>query len=73
MTDAKVLKFRFHHELQGVYQRFFDELASSDLRDGEAARLAQALLLSRQESSKYLVPAQDMSAYLEAYPEDAGD
>ena len=78
MTDARAqklqnLKFRFHHELEEVYHRFFDELADSGLGDGDAGRVAQSLLLSRQESLKHLVSPKEMSAYLEVYPEDATD
>ena len=49
-TDAKDIRFRFYHELEQVYHRFFDEIARSDLTDTEAGRLAQTILRSRQES-----------------------
>jgi hercynine metabolism small protein len=74
LTNTKALsqqlRFKFYHELQDLYHRCFDELAASDLADGEAARLAQTLLLSRQEGLKYLVPMEDMEADRAAYPED---
>lgn len=74
MTDAKALsqqlRFKFYHELQDLYHRYFDELAESDLPDGEAAKLAQTVLLARQESLKYLVCVEEMEAYSAAYPED---
>jgi hercynine metabolism small protein len=74
MTDTKTLsqqlRFKFYHELQDLYHRCFDELAESDLAEGEAARLAQTLLLSRQEGLKYLVDVEDLAAYSSVYPED---
>lgn len=74
MTDAKALtqqlRFKFYHQLQDLYHRYFDDLAASDLPDGEAAKLAQTLLLSRQESLKYLVSVEEMEAYSAIYPED---
>lgn len=74
MTDAKALsqqlRFQFYHQLQDLYHRYFDELADSDLPDGEAAKLAQTLLLSRQEALKYLVSLEELEDYSATYPED---
>ena len=71
MANAKELRFKFYHELEGVYRRFCDELAESGLRDGEAGRLTQTILLSRQEGLKYLVSSDEMEDYLQAYPEES--
>jgi hypothetical protein len=54
-----------------MYHRFFDEIAAAELSDGDAGRLTQALLLSRQEGLKHLVSSEEMDAYLQAYPEDS--
>lgn len=74
MIEAKSLsremRFQFYHGLQNLYHRYFDEVASSDLPDGEAAKLAQTLLLVRHESLKHLVAVEEMDAYSAAYPED---
>jgi hercynine metabolism small protein len=75
MTDTKALskqlRSKFYHELQDFYHRCFDELATSELPDGEAARLAQSLLLSRQESLKYLGAVEEMEAHSTIEPEDS--
>ena len=69
-TDANEMRFRFHHELEQLYHRFFDEIAQSDFTDREAGILAQTILRSRQESLKHLVSALEMEAYLQDYPEE---
>ena len=70
MTNAKEVRFRLYHELEAIYHRFFDEIADSGLGDGEAGRLTQIILLSRQEGLKHLVSADEMDAYFELYPEE---
>ena len=60
MSRTKELKLKLYHDLEAVYHRFFDELAQSNLPDGEAARITQAALLSRQEGLKHLVSEQDL-------------
>jgi hercynine metabolism small protein len=71
MTQSKELRYKFYHELETIYHRFFDEIAQADLGDGEAGRLTQALLLSRQEGLKHLVTTpEEMAEYLAIYPED---
>ncbi|MGD2182002.1 hypothetical protein [Lusitaniella coriacea] len=67
---AKELRFKFNHDLEEMYHRFFDELAQANLPDGEAGKLAQILLLSRQEGLKYLVSKEEMEAYSAAYPSE---
>jgi hercynine metabolism small protein len=67
--DAKVLKFKLYRELEEVYHRFFDELAQSDLRDGEIGRIAEIVLLSRQECFKHLLSADETNSYCEVYRE----
>ena len=60
MSKTKELKRQLYDEFEAVYHRFFDALAQSDLSDGEAARITQAALLSRQEGLKHLVPPEDL-------------
>ena len=31
--ESQALRFKFHHELEGVYQRFCDEIAQSGMSD----------------------------------------
>lgn len=71
MTTTQELRFRFYNQLETMYHRFFDEIAAAELSDGDAGRLTQALLLSRQEGLKHLVSSEEMDAYLQAYPEDS--
>ena len=60
MSNAKELRIKLYRELEAIYHRFFDELAASGLPDGEAARLTQTVLLSRQEGLKHLVSVEEM-------------
>lgn len=71
MTTTQELRFRFYNQLETMYHSFFDEIAAAELSDGDAGRLTQALLLSRQEGLKHLVSSEEMDAYLQAYPEDS--
>jgi hercynine metabolism small protein len=71
MSQTQELRYRFYHELETIYHRFFDEIAQANLGDGEAGRLTQAVLLSRQEGLKQLVSPDEMADYLAIYPEDA--
>lgn len=71
MSQSKQLRYQFYHQLEAIYHRFFDEIAQAELGDGEAGRLTQALLLSRQEGLKQLVSSDEMEEYLATYPEDA--
>lgn len=70
MADARELRFKLYHDLEAVYHRCFDKLAQAGFPDGEAGRLTQTILLSRQEGLKHLVSADEMEAYFEAYPEE---
>ncbi|AFZ35504.1 hypothetical protein Sta7437_1950 [Stanieria cyanosphaera PCC 7437] len=71
MSQTQELRYRFYHELETIYHRFFDEIAQANLGDGEAGRLTQAVLLSRQEGLKHLVSPDEIADYLAIYPEDA--
>ncbi len=62
------LRFKFYRRLDEVYHEFLDELAQSDLGDGEMGRMAQVVMLSRQEGLKQLVSLEEMDAYLQKYP-----
>ncbi|RMF25573.1 MAG: hypothetical protein D6756_05260 [Cyanobacteria bacterium J083] len=64
------LRFKFYHELNALYLKFFDEIADDKISDAEAGRVAQALLRSRQEALKHLVSEEEMDEYLEVYPAD---
>lgn len=68
--DTHELRFQLYHQLVTLYRDFFDQLVDADLRDGDAARLAQRVLLSRQEALKHLVNAEELPAYAQLYPDD---
>ncbi|QFZ92647.2 hypothetical protein [Synechococcus elongatus] len=68
--DTHELRFELHHQLVALYRDFFDRLADAELRDGDAARLAQRVLLSRQEALKHLVDPEELPAYAQLYPDD---
>ena len=59
----KNLRYEFYHELDQLYHCFFDKIATSDIRDGDAANLTQNILKARQESLKYLVSDEEMDKY----------
>ena len=62
MSNAQELRIQLYRDLEAIYHRFFDELAESGLPDGEAARLTQKVLLSRQEGFKHLVSVDEMES-----------
>ena len=64
------LRFKFYHQLDSLYHELLDELAQQDFGDGEIGRLAQTVMLSRQEGLKHLVTLQEMDAYYEKYPDE---
>ncbi|MEM9218301.1 MAG: hypothetical protein AAGD25_28660 [Cyanobacteria bacterium P01_F01_bin.150] len=49
-----VWREKLQGEIEAFYLRLFDEVAESDLREGDIARLSQALLRSQLESIKEL-------------------
>lgn len=73
MADTKSLRFRFHHELEDTYRRFFDEITDAGLSDGEMARLAQTILRSRHEGLKLLVSAEELEEYQSIYGSEESD
>lgn len=72
MTKSKPqdIRFKFHHQLEEVYHQLLDRLAQAELTDGEIGKIAQMLMLSRQEALKRLVSEKEMEAYYEVYPQD---
>ncbi len=69
-SQSQDLRFRFYHQLDRIYHQFLDELAEAELTDMETGKIAQTVMLSRQEALKHLVPESEMNAYYETYPED---
>ena len=72
MTKSKPqdIRFKFHHQLEEIYHQFLDELAESELTDQEIGKIAQMIMLSRQEAVKRLVSEKEMETYYERYPQE---
>lgn len=72
MTKPKSqdLRFKLYHQLEEIYHQFLDELAEVKLGDGEIGRIAQTVMLSRQEALKHLVTEKELEAYEEKYSQD---
>lgn len=66
---SQEVRFKFYHQLDQTYHQFLDELAQTDFGDGEIGRLAQTVMLSRQEALKHLVSLEEMNAYNQKYPQ----
>ena len=69
-SQSRDLRFKFYHQLEEIYHQFLDELAQAGLGDGETGRMAQTVMLSRQEGLKHLVSEEEMDDYYETYPQD---
>ena len=70
MRDTSEIRFRLHNELNKFYHQLFDGLADAEIKEGDAATVAQLLLNSRLDALKHLVSEKEMEAYSKAYPED---
>ena len=69
-SKSQDLRFKLYHQLEEIYHQFLDELAEVELGDGEIGKIAQTIMLSRQEGLKRLVSEAEMDAYYETYPQD---
>ncbi|MDJ0688047.1 MAG: hypothetical protein QNJ41_06035 [Xenococcaceae cyanobacterium MO_188.B32] len=69
-SKSQDLRFKFYHQLEEIYHQFLDELAEVELTDNEIGKIAQIVMLSRQEGLKRLVSEEEMDAYYERYPQD---
>ncbi len=72
MTKSKPqeVRFKLYHQLDETYHQLLDELSQTNLTDGEIGKIAQILMLARQESLKLIVHEEEMAAYYKAYPQD---
>ena len=69
-SKSQDLRFKLYHQLEAIYHQFLDELAEAELGDGEIGKIAQTVMLSRQEGLKHLVSEEEIDAYYEIYPQD---
>ena len=68
--QAQEVRFKLHHELNLTYHKLLDDLAQTELTDGQIGKIAQMLMRSRQEALKQLVSESEMAAYEQIYPQD---
>lgn len=54
LKEIQVWRNKLQSEIEALYLRLFDEVAESGLREGDIARLSQALLRSQLEGLKEL-------------------
>lgn len=73
MRDTSEIRFHLHYELNQCYQKLFDDLATMNIKEGDAATVAQLLLNSRLDALKHLVSEAERPAYEARYPDDAED
>lgn len=64
------IRFKLYHQLDETYHQLLDDLAQTELTDGEIGKIAQMLMRSRIEALKPLVSDKEMDAYYETYPQD---
>ena len=69
-SNPQEVRFKIYHQLDETYHQLLDELSQTDLTDGEIGKIAQILMLARQESLKLIVKEEEMAAYYKAYPQD---
>lgn len=69
-SKTQETRFKFYHQLDEFYHQLLDQLAQTELTDGEIGKIAQIVMISRQEALKPLVHEREMAAYYEKYPQD---
>ena len=70
-SKPQEVRFEFYHQLDQKYHQLLDDLAQSQLTDGEIGKIAQMIMLSRQEALKKLVSESEMEAYYQIYPQES--
>lgn len=69
-SQPQEVRFKLYYQLDKTYHQLLDELSQTNLTDGEIGKIAQILMLSRQEALKRLVSEPEMAAYYQIYPQD---
>ena len=69
-SQPQDIRFKLYHQLDETYHQLLDDLAQTELTDGEIGKIAQMLIRSRNEALKPLVSQKEMDAYYETYPQD---
>ena len=69
-SKPQEVRFKLYHQLDRNYHQLLDDLAQTELTDGQIGKIAQIVMLSRQEALKPLVSDREINAYYEIYPQD---
>ncbi len=69
-SQPQEVRFKFYHQIDTTYHQLLDELAQTDLTDGQIGKIAQLLMRSRLEALKPLVSEKEMAEYYAVYPQD---
>ena len=70
VSRSQELRFQYYHQLEETYHQLLDDLAKAGFPESTTGRIAQAVMLSRQEGLKQLVGESEIDAYYETYPQD---
>ena len=70
VSRSQELRFQYYHQLEETYHQLLDDLAKAGFPESTTGRIAQAVMLSRQEGLKQLVDESEIDAYYETYPQD---
>ena len=70
VSRSQELRFQYHHRLEEIYHQILDDLAQARFPESTTGRIAQAVMLSRQEGLKQLIDESEIDAYYETYPQD---
>jgi len=69
-SQPQNVRFKLYHQLDETYHQLLDDLAQTELTDGEIGKIAQMLMRSRQEALKQLVSESEMAEYEQVYPQN---
>lgn len=70
ITRSQDLRFKCYHQLEQTYHQLLDDLAKAGFPESTTGKIAQAVMLSRQEGLKHIVNQSEIDAYYEIYPLD---
>lgn len=69
-SRSQELRFKYHHQLEEIYHQLLNDLANAGFPESTTGRIAQAIMLSRQEGLRQLVDESEIDDYYETYPQD---
>ena len=69
-SRSQKLRFQYYHRLEETYHQLLDDLANAGFPESTTGKIAQAVMLSRQECLKQLVDESEIDDYYEFYTGD---